>query len=88
MATSPAGYFTANIFHAGVLEDASAFARGLSQKLGRPVDFPATNGAPERIERAAGADARARIEALYPRDFELYEHQRSDVSGARASSAA
>ena len=68
-------FFRANVFHAGVLEDTPGFARGLSEKLGRTVDFPWANATLGRSERGACAEARTRLERLYPRDFELYEHQ-------------
>jgi hypothetical protein len=63
------------VFHAGVLEETRAFAFGLSEKLGRPVDLPWANST--LTDRFEGADAEAlsRIEQLYPRDLELYEHQ-------------
>jgi Sulfotransferase domain len=70
----PLGAFDAqNVFHCGVLEKPAAFVKGLSDRLGRLVEMPHLNRT-----FGAGADAldaaqKQRIEALYPRDFELYE---------------
>jgi len=67
-----------SVFHAGVLEETGAFAFGLSEKLGRPVELPWANSTLTDSFEGAGAEARARIEQLYPRDFELYEYQRAE----------
>ena len=81
-------YFAANVFHGGVLEDAGAFAFGLSEKLGRPVDFPWDNSTLTRKAEGADTEARRRIEQLYARDFELYEHQLAETRrGVRLTSA-
>lgn len=72
-----AGYFERNVFHAGVLEKASAFADGLAEKLGRPVAFPWVNSGLGRTADGADPEARRRMERLYARDFELYEHVRA-----------
>jgi hypothetical protein len=68
-----ADYFAANVFHAGVLEDAAGFASGLAEKLSRPVLFPWANTTLQRRVDGANAEERRRIERLYSRDFELYE---------------
>jgi hypothetical protein len=72
------GYFDRHVFHAGVLEDSTTFAAGLSDKLGRAVVLPWANSTVERAALSADAEARRRIEQLYPRDFELYEHVRAE----------
>lgn len=76
--TPLARHFEADIFHAGVLEDASTFVLGLSEKLGRPVALPWANSTLERAAPQADAEARRRIETLYARDFELYEYVRAE----------
>jgi hypothetical protein len=72
-----AAYLSDTMFHAGVLEQVDAFAFGLSEKLGRTVDFPWDNSTLVRKEQGASAEAQRRIETLYARDFELYEQVRS-----------
>ena len=68
-------FFAANVFHSGILEDNQAFARGLSEKLGRPIGFPHQNLA-EKFETSVGAKERAVAEKIYDRDFELYAWQK------------
>ncbi|MDR3512082.1 MAG: sulfotransferase family 2 domain-containing protein [Caulobacteraceae bacterium] len=75
-------FFETAVFHAGVLEDSATFAFGLAEKLGRPVDFPWANSTLDRKAQAADAAARRRIEQLYARDFELYEHVRAETRKA------
>jgi hypothetical protein len=77
-------YCSANVFHAGVLEDREAFSKGLADKLGRRIDFPWVNSTEGRECRTADTDARRRIEALYPKDMELYAHMRANGSGGCA----
>jgi hypothetical protein len=72
-------YFAANVFHAGVLEESADFAYGLSEKLGKPINFPWDNSTLVREADGADAEARRRIEQLYPRDIALYEHQLTEV---------
>jgi hypothetical protein len=79
-AQPPAAYFAGHVFHAGVLEEAAAFAFGLSEKLSRRIELPWDNSTLVREASGADAEARRRIEQLYPRDFELYEHQRAESS--------
>jgi len=74
-------WFAANVFHAGVLEESAAFAAGLSEKLGKPIDFPWANSTRERKADGADAEARRRIEQLYAKDFELYEYQLGRTRG-------
>lgn len=83
-----APFFAETVLHAGVLEDAPTFAWGLSEKLGRAVDLPWANSTLERKALAADAEARRRIEQLYPRDFELYEFVRTESGKAARRIAA
>lgn len=67
-----ARFFAANVFHCGVLERSAEFEQGLSEKLGLAFALPHENRvAVERptLTRAQGA----RLEAVYPRDCELYD---------------
>ncbi len=43
-------------------------------KLGKRSEFPHVYKTKKVEVKAIGAEERARIEAIYPRDFELYEH--------------
>ena len=61
------------IFHCGVLEKAGQFTDGLALKLGKRIEFPHVYRTTDIDVKAIGAKERARIEAIYPRDFELYE---------------
>jgi hypothetical protein len=62
------------VFHCGVLEKADQFTDGLAIKLGIRVEFPHIHRTVEVDVKTIGARERALIEAIYPRDFELYEH--------------
>ena len=66
-------YFEHNVFHAGTLERHDAFAEGLSEKLGRKLDFPHENATRTAAALKIAAAERTRIERLYARDFVLYE---------------
>ena len=71
-------FFARHVFHSGTLENNGAFARGLARKMEMPLYFPHDN------KSSAGAGAigtveRAKIERLYPRDFELYEWQLAQI---------
>ncbi|MDE3115006.1 MAG: sulfotransferase family 2 domain-containing protein [Pseudomonadota bacterium] len=66
-------FFRRNVFHAGTLEKHRTFAKGLSEKLGRKLDFPHENRTGTAAATAIGADARAKIERLYARDYVLYQ---------------
>jgi hypothetical protein len=67
-------FFTRYVFHSGVLEDPGAFAQGLSRKMGLPPYFPHDNKSRICVATIGGPE-RAKIERLYPRDFQLYEWQ-------------
>jgi hypothetical protein len=64
--------FARNVFHCGVLEECEEFARGLSEKLGRPFTLPIENRThgerPEITNRQ-----RALLEQIYGRDIALYD---------------
>jgi hypothetical protein len=67
-------FFARCMFHSGVLEQSETFARELAAKMNMPLRFPHEN----RTKAAATAlntVQRAKIEQLYPRDFQLYEWQ-------------
>jgi hypothetical protein len=49
------------------------FARGLGEKLGRPVELPWQNRTPPAACVPVSASARPRVERLCPLDFTLYE---------------
>ncbi|HEY3779256.1 MAG TPA: hypothetical protein VGL35_14485 [Rhizomicrobium sp.] len=67
-----AQYFAANVFHCGVLERSREFETDLSEKLGRPFSLPHENRVD--VERPAlTRSQRAKLEAIYPHDFQLYE---------------
>jgi hypothetical protein len=55
-----------------VLERSDDFARGLSEKLGRPFSLPHENREPAARPPFTSTQ-RTRLEAIYPRDIELYE---------------
>jgi hypothetical protein len=65
-------FFARYVFHSGVLEDRAGFAQGLSLKMGLPPYFPHDNKSRNRAA-TIGWPERAKIERLYPRDFQLYE---------------
>lgn len=69
-------FFSANVFHCGLLERSAEFERALSEKLGRPFALAHEN------QTAAGRPALTRaqitrLEAVYPRDLELYDWVKS-----------
>ena len=70
------GFFDRHVFHSGILENCGAFERGLAWKMGMPLSFPHDNKS-KTNEASIGAAERAKIERLYPHDFELYEWQLS-----------
>lgn len=67
-----AEFFARHVFHCGVLERSKEFARGLSEKLGRPFALPVENrtagGRPEITSRQ-----RTLLEQIYARDMALYD---------------
>lgn len=68
----PAQFFARNVFHCGVLERSTEFARGLAGKLGRPFSLPHHN----RVEAARPditRSQRAVLERIYARDIELHD---------------
>lgn len=69
--------FAASVAHCGVLEQIDEFVRGLSEKLGRPFLLPHENREPMQ-RPALTATQRSRLEAVYPRDIELYEWVREN----------
>jgi hypothetical protein len=69
-------FFAQHVFHSGVLEEPGAFVQGLSRKLGLPLPLHFPHDNKSRIDAARGDwSERAKIERLYPRDFQLYEWQ-------------
>ncbi|MGH6888037.1 MAG: hypothetical protein ACREHF_02385 [Rhizomicrobium sp.] len=71
-------FFALNVFQCGVLERSADFATALAEKLGRPFALPHENRVED--ERPAFTRAqRAKLEAIYPRDLELYGRVRSHL---------
>ncbi len=69
-------FFAGNVSHWGTLERSDEFARGLSEKLGRPFSLPHENR--EAAERPPlTAAQRAKLEQIYFRDTKLYEWVRT-----------
>lgn len=69
-----------SIYCWGVLEEADAFARRMSDLAGRPLTFGVSN-ATRRVEQLdISAAERSRIERLYARDLELHARCRADYS--------
>jgi hypothetical protein len=70
-----AQFFARHVFHCGVLDRGEEFARGLSEKLGRPFALPVENRtAGERPEITARQ--RTLLEQIYARDLMLYNFVR------------
>jgi hypothetical protein len=67
-------FFERSVFHSGVLEQSETFARTLAAKMNVPLWFPHENRT-KAATTALNAAQRAKIEQLYPRDFQLYEWQ-------------
>ncbi len=65
----------------GVLDRAEAFAADLSDRVGRALSFPRSNVTAGKGEEKPTADQRRRIEALSPRDHELYALCRGEAAG-------
>lgn len=68
-------FFARNVFHCGVLERGGDFARGLTEKLGRPFALPAENRTTGE-RPAISARQRSLLEQIYARDIELYNWAR------------
>lgn len=78
-----ARFFGDNVFHCGVLERSAEFEQGLAEKLGCRVDLPHENRV--GFERPALTRAQAaKLEAIYSRDFELYNWVNSNRVTAAA----
>lgn len=67
-----AQFFARNVFHCGVLERSDDFARGLSEKLGRPFALPHDNRVPGE-RKTVTSSQRALLARIYPRDILLYD---------------
>jgi len=67
-------FFARDVFHSGILENSTAFVRGLACKLDMPLIFPHDNKSKANAA-TIGTLERAKIERLYAHDFELYEWQ-------------
>ena len=61
-----------NVFHCGVLERSSEFARGLSERLGRPFILPHENRE-SAVRPPLTTSQHAKLEQIYVRDLELHE---------------
>jgi hypothetical protein len=69
-------HLAASLWEWGVLEDNAAFARRVSDKVGRPLTFGQSNTTREVEKLDVTAAERRLIERLYARDLELYERAR------------
>lgn len=69
-------HLAASLWEWGVLEDNEAFARRVSERIGRPVAFGRSNTTREVEQLDIGQAERRLIERLYARDLELYERAR------------
>ena len=79
-------FFANHVFHSGVLEESGVFARELARKMGTPLLFPHDNRNAKKSADAIKPAERAKIEMLYPRDFQLYEWQLAQLAGKRTPS--
>ena len=80
----PAGFIQRNVFHAGILELAHEFSRGLAAKMGKPMAFPhlnRTGGGSSHAELSRAA--RRKIAWLYERDFVIFEWLRDSIIAER-----
>jgi hypothetical protein len=77
-----AAFFAQHVFHSGVLEQSGEFARGLARKTGAALFFPHENRSAKTGAKIRAAE-RAKIELLYPRDFQLYEWQLAQLASTR-----
>lgn len=68
-------FFLKNVFHCGVLERSAEYARTLGEKLNRKIEFPHLNRTDSREKVSFTLSAKAKIETLYARDFQIYEWQ-------------
>lgn len=68
------GFFERHVFHAGVLEQASHFARCLQEKMGARIEFPHLNARGSAGHVALNAAAKRKIELIYAQDFDIYEY--------------
>jgi hypothetical protein len=78
----PFEFLNSRYFHFGVLDRMDLFARGLGEKLGRPVEAEWKNRTPERKHEALSAEEARLIEQVFPQDLELYEKARDFVASA------
>jgi Sulfotransferase domain len=72
-------YFAHNVFHAGILEERERFARGLSDKLRKPLAFPHENQTERKSETTITASQRTKIERIYAHDMTLYVWARKNL---------
>jgi hypothetical protein len=71
-------FFSRNVLHCGLLEQSEHFARGLSEKLGRPFALPMTNqAAGERPEITQYQSTL--LQQIYARDLALYDWVRTNL---------
>ena len=75
----PADFFQRNVFHAGILELANEFARGLAAKTGRVGGFPHLNETGGSKLAELSQTARRKIAQLYERDFVLFDWLRDAI---------
>jgi hypothetical protein len=69
-------HLAASLWDWGVLEQSEAFAKRVSERVGRPVLFGRSNATREVEQLDISTAERRLIERLYARDLELYERAR------------
>jgi hypothetical protein len=74
-------FFAQHVFHSGVLEDNAAFASEFARKIGKPSAFPHRNKSTLGAA-IVGTRERAKIEQLYPWDFQVFEWQLAQLRKA------
>jgi hypothetical protein len=79
----PAGFFQRHVFHAGILELAHDFSRGLAAKTGRRVGFPHLNKTDGWGRAELSHSAKRKIARLYERDFVIFEWLRAAILAER-----
>ena len=64
-----------NVFHSGALEESEKFENGLSEKMRLHVRMPHDNYGQSDESYVITRAQKAKIEAIYPRDYQLHEWQ-------------
>jgi len=64
-----------NVFHSGALEESERFEHGLSEKMEMHVRMPHENNGQNDESYEITRAQKAKIETIYPRDYQLHEWQ-------------